>query len=820
MGNETKLLPPPPEHDALAVEDMLPNAAQTLLLVFLWLAPTLGCFVLPHPPHLNPYALPLAALAVVTELRSRRVLTFGQVSSAPALYLVLALWAQASPALAVATASLAALARAFFRAGAPGIHLLEFFCTTFPVSCVAIFLGMTAGLEAPLAALASSGIYAGLLNYMPLVWGGRLGAEWDKDWRSWWNFQRAIVLLGAGLSFLAATAPWACLFALPLLLQPTRVEVGPGQLALKKATARLEKAQEALETSHNDRARIESQLTNKLEELCLVQELSTDLVQSNDLYRCCDQVLAAVQRITRASTVAYYGNEGGGGTLLPIRFLCAQPDRLQQFALLRLGEPIVDNCWQARQMVCQGSPSQVNRPHPHEQATVALSLGDFGVIYAGRVHPPFSQEECQLLRILQDQATVAFYACSRLVGLRQGLEQIHRAHRRARRWARRRARLLRVCGRIAGSLSSAQLGQELSRTIGRILPYRTIHVHWAPQNLNISNADSSLPLSALLQASQRSGRPLLIPDLSRFLSGLAGQQKAMLCPFREGKQWCGAILLVGEAQPPWRRAHLHLLGILALQLKATLRHLQMNEEISEAYSQLQSSQAQLMQSSKMAAVGQLAAGLAHEVNTPLAVIKMGVAAAAKLLDADQTKKAAARLEHARGAIGKAEGIIQRLLYYSKEGSVGSRPTELHVVAQDALTFLAHHASLEKVRLLPRLEAVPEILANPNELQQVVTNLLLNACDAVQELPPEQRNVEIITGLRDQRVGLMVRDNGCGIPEAIRDRIFEPFFTTKEVGKGSGLGLFVSLQIAQKYGGKLELLSPGPRGASFLLSFPL
>lgn len=798
-----------------------PTSVQIACMTILWV----GAFLLNVrpgvPADVHPAALVMAFLALLSDLQSRRVSGFGQVSTSPALLVALQLWPQAGPTVATATALLSGLARLGLTRGPLALRLLEIFCSTFPVlatGAILRVLGPSPLLAAGVVALG----YSFLVTFLPLIWGEPLGRRWETAWYSWFPFMRGVVCLGVALGGLAAWAPWWSLWAVPFLLSPARVVDTPELETSKQLDHQLRQTQANLSTVATDRHRIESQLSAKLDELILIQELSTELAQVHDFAHCCDIVLGWMQRMTRAASVAYYNLEPTSGLLIPLRFRSIQTKRMQDFQLLRLSEPIVSASWNARQMVCQNSPADPNRPCPEEIQTVALSLGDFGVLYAGRPRTPFSQEECQLLRILQDQALLAFFSCTRLSQYQLGLAQLSGAHRRAHRWARRRSRLLRVCRRLSAAPSMEKLTRELGRIVGRVLPYHSLHLRWREEKFQILKGGLPPSLEPLWNATQKSGRPLLIPDLSRFSTEFTQPHQAMAFPLRESHNWCGALILVGAPKPVWRRSHLQLLGIVALQLRSTLRQLELLDSVAKAYQELQQSQAQLVQSSKMAAVGQLAAGLAHEVNTPLSAIKMAVTASQRLISSDKPDRAAQRLDHVLEAVGKAEGIVQNLLFYSREGSLGRMPTRLNKVAEDTLQFLAHPLSEAHLQVFPRLLEVPEVEANPNEIQQVVTHLLLNACDAQRDLPVGERKVEIATSHRDGRVWLLVRDNGPGVPEEVRDRIFEPFFTSKEVGKGTGLGLYLSLQIAERHGGRLELLPVSEartRGASFVFSLP-
>ncbi|MBI3928459.1 MAG: hypothetical protein HY319_23155 [Armatimonadetes bacterium] len=215
---------------------------------------------------------------------------------------------------------------------------------------------------------------------------------------------------------------------------------------------------------------------------------------------------------------------------------------------------------------------------------------------------------------------------------------------------------------------------------------------------------------------------------------------------------------------------------------------------------------QLVQSSKLSAVGQLAAGIAHELNTPLGAIMLQVESALLRLDRDP-QKAAAKLEAALKATGQARNIVRKLLTYSAQNRQ-MEIVKLDVVLEDTLELLGKQLRLDGVELVQHLQPVPPLRGCPSELQQVMTNLLLNARDALAERA-SKGTIEIGLSAANGRVELSVSDDGPGVPEELQDRIFEPFFTTKPVGKGTGLGLAISRQILERHGGWLECRSrPG------------
>lgn len=224
---------------------------------------------------------------------------------------------------------------------------------------------------------------------------------------------------------------------------------------------------------------------------------------------------------------------------------------------------------------------------------------------------------------------------------------------------------------------------------------------------------------------------------------------------------------------------------------------------------------ELSQSSRLAAIGQLAAGLAHELNTPLGSITLALQVAQDSLES-RPERAATRLRQAQAAADHMQGIIHRLLYYSREAGQGRRKVVLEGLLQDSLAMLKHREDFGSPEVTIEGNWQVEVECNPGEIQQILLNLLSNAAESLRDLCAGQIRLkcQAIPGVLE----ILVKDNGPGVPEEIRDRIFEPFFSTREVGRGSGLGLPISRQIAEKHGGGLEYL-PGHPGAIFRLRIP-
>lgn len=247
-------------------------------------------------------------------------------------------------------------------------------------------------------------------------------------------------------------------------------------------------------------------------------------------------------------------------------------------------------------------------------------------------------------------------------------------------------------------------------------------------------------------------------------------------------------------------------------------------ERQQAQHEIERQREALRQSEKLSAMGGLLAGVAHELNNPLAVV-MGRAGLLeeKLQDA-QLRSDATRIREAAERCGR---IVRTFLNMARSKAPQHRPVQLNELVRAAVDMLGYtfrsHGVEATLELAPGL---PQVQADGDQIGQIVLNLLVNAQQALAAAEPPRR-VWITTGVeaprpqRPARVWLRVSDNGPGVPAAARERLFDPFFTTKSEGMGTGLGLSVSRSIAQAHGGDLQLEAPAARGgACFRLSLPL
>jgi len=235
----------------------------------------------------------------------------------------------------------------------------------------------------------------------------------------------------------------------------------------------------------------------------------------------------------------------------------------------------------------------------------------------------------------------------------------------------------------------------------------------------------------------------------------------------------------------------------------------MMAELEEARTREKLQRAQLAHTEKMVAVGTLAAGVAHEVNNPLA----GVLACVENIQADpaDTEMRLRYLELIRDGLKRIERTVANLLNFSRQRGITPEPTSINHNLRHVAELVAYQARKSGVEVRFDLDpAEPQVLADHNQMEQVFLNLMLNAIQAM----PEGGMLTLRSRERDGKVVAEVSDTGRGIPAEVRDRIFDPFFTTREVGEGTGLGLAVSDSIVAAHGGTIVVDSVVGRGSSF------
>jgi two-component system NtrC family sensor kinase len=266
-------------------------------------------------------------------------------------------------------------------------------------------------------------------------------------------------------------------------------------------------------------------------------------------------------------------------------------------------------------------------------------------------------------------------------------------------------------------------------------------------------------------------------------------------------------------------AGLLVVMIITAMIVTTNRLLGQAQRVQESRRELQS---QLFQASKLVAVGELAAGVAHEINNPLAIIAAGSGLVRDMLDPEipldySPEEVKEELDKIDTAVYRARNITQALMKFVSRGEGTPVATDVHKILDEILDGVKmREFQVSNIEVERNYDpAMPEILLDPDQIRQVFLSLINNAGDSIDG----SGKITLSTRHDDSVVEVTITDTGKGMTTEQMGKIFLPFYTTKEVGRGPGLGLSVSLSIVEAMGGRIELQSMPGRGSSFVVTFP-
>jgi two-component system NtrC family sensor kinase len=246
-------------------------------------------------------------------------------------------------------------------------------------------------------------------------------------------------------------------------------------------------------------------------------------------------------------------------------------------------------------------------------------------------------------------------------------------------------------------------------------------------------------------------------------------------------------------------------------------------KLQEIDKQIYEMNAQLTQSDKLAALGKMAAGLAHEINNPLAIIAESAGWLEDLLDEEEVKKldtypdfrnVVDKMEH---HVDRARRVIHNMLHFARRMEPRLDRVDVNQVLVQTIELLQNHARINNIDITTDLdESLPIISSDQSQLQQVFLNIINNAVDAI----GSDGTVKVQTNMEKEHIRIQIQDDGPGMPEHVRKKIFDPFFTTKEREKGTGLGLSVTYNIVQQMNGSIDVQSAENKGTTFTIYIPI
>ena len=350
-----------------------------------------------------------------------------------------------------------------------------------------------------------------------------------------------------------------------------------------------------------------------------------------------------------------------------------------------------------------------------------------------------------------------------------------------------------------------------------------------------------------------SGKEIVMGDLqaeySKFLQELPvpkqGSQPVSLIylPLKVKEKILGVITVQSFSRNAFTDYHLYMLRNIAIYAAIALENAESFKKLNLTVDNLKKTQAQLIQSEKMASLGELTAGIAHEIQNPLNFVNNFSEVNTELIDELQTQLGTGKTNEATATAtnikdneekivfhGKrADAIVKSMLMHSRSSTGKSEPTDLNVLADEYLRLAYHGLRAKDKTFNAKFESdfdpsVGKINVVPQEMGRVILNLINNAFYAVSEKKKQdvdgyEPTVTVSTKKLNDKIEIKVSDNGNGIPQKVLDKIFQPFFTTKPTGQGTGLGLSLSYDIVKTHGGELKVITNEGEGSEFIISLP-
>ena len=345
---------------------------------------------------------------------------------------------------------------------------------------------------------------------------------------------------------------------------------------------------------------------------------------------------------------------------------------------------------------------------------------------------------------------------------------------------------------------------------------------------------NALELRVLKSEERRRALMHILSDLNKLNRKLADQRKAMIHILADYEQDRSRLARQTERLDNSRRALMHILqdsyqsNLRLENSRKAMIHImsdlkETTEEVQQREQELREKQEQLVQAGKLATLGELTTGVAHELNNPLNNIGLFIGNAIDLIELGMADTDSARilqeLHSAMQQVWKATEIISHLRTFGRAAPVSHEPVEITRVIRQAISLMQEQLRLRQIEVqLDFPENGITVIGNAIQLEQVFINLLTNARDAMIDVP--YKVITIVCAAEADSVDICFCDTGPGIPEGLEQRIFDPFFTTKEVGTGTGLGLSITYGIIKEHQGTIMVQNHEDGGALFSIQLPL
>ncbi|MEJ2554794.1 MAG: GAF domain-containing protein [Anaerolineae bacterium] len=444
----------------------------------------------------------------------------------------------------------------------------------------------------------------------------------------------------------------------------------------------------------------------------------------------------------------------------------------------------------------------------------------------------YTQEDVQIVDTLTRQVAIAI--------------ENARLYTQTRRWAEEQAALNTVATAASSSLNLKKMLDHVLDAVQKLFDVDAAEVRLlaesggalhvaARRSRATSTGVASPPISNSDYATLawRENRPVFTSEtpLPEGHTEEPGEAVAAV-PLRSKERLLGSLSIISYRSRRFMAREISLMEAIGYQLSLAIENAHLYEQLKESEArktsllqelekslhELQQAQAKLVQSEKLAAIGQLVSGVAHELNNPLTSI-IGYAQILQSTDLPATAKN--DLNRIVEQAQRSARIVQNLLTFGRQHKPERRPVNVNQLIEDTLDLVSYQLKMDQVTVERHLsENIPLTMADPHQLQQVWLNLLQNAQQAMQDSPGS--GVLRIRTLISQEGKIRVEfsDNGPGIAPEVMEKIFDPFFTTKPVGKGTGLGLSICYGILQEHQGQIWGENNAQRGVTFVVELPV
>lgn len=588
---------------------------------------------------------------------------------------------------------------------------------------------------------------------------------------------------------------WCMLALIPITHQVVRY--GIYRLQAKEAVAAIQAVQELqflLARTDQEMLVRKRHLAATVKEKQALEEMTQILSTAPDLELACQALIKLIKPLCNFQSIAIFQVMAEEQRLTAIDSPHSQ--RASSAPLLKLKEELILAAIIAKQARILMQPETPDRIFAGELSAIAIPLGGFGAIYLGRPDGALTNQECQTLIWLSANAAPLVETLWARLSQFSALKETQALSQQLQGKMSQMASLLNAGQALQKYSSQAELMLQSRDSIQTMVDHQSGEIWLKPEGAELAWGPSiNLPKQTIVTGVVRSGRPLLAEnpeDRSTFLC-----VPIVASHTSSGQRVEGAILLHSNQKGAFEREQQDLLGVFAQQLGLALANAVYLTQIIKA-------QSQLVQNAKMTAVGQLAAGVAHELNTPLGAIALTLESA---MQSNLPASLQSRFVRAEHALDRSRAIIEKLMFYSQLQNDQQTQFDLSELCRDTLDFFQVQLAQLNITVERKLEPNCLVLGSIQEIQQLLTNILMNAKESYAEFEQQApKCIWVQCRVVTNSVELSVIDQGCGVSPESLPRAFEPFYTTKVIGQNTGLGLSVSLEVAQRHAGSLELVS--------------